>query len=61
MTITIITTEGTVTLSADRWTRDEGNDVYVYDDDNGEDPVATIDSKQFVAAYRTGALLTERD
>lgn len=55
MTITIITTNETIRLDADRWTRDESNDVYVYGDTNGDDPVATIDSDRFVAAYQTTA------
>lgn len=55
-TITVLTETGAIDLDATSWRRDDSGDVYVYDDaseDEDADPVATIDSNRFVAAFHT--------
>jgi hypothetical protein len=51
-TFTIITTTATFGIEGDRWARDDDGDCYVYEDGQ-PDPVATVDSAQFVAILRT--------
>lgn len=50
---TIITTNGTLTVTGTRWTR-SGDDVYVYDDDSDtdtSDPVAEVDGATFIGIF----------
>ena len=49
---TIITTNGTLTVDGDRWTR-AGDDLYVYppDADDDADPVAEVDGDDFIGIF----------
>lgn len=60
MQYTIITTTATFGVDGTRWTFDAQDDLYVYSDDQ-DDPVATVDSEQFVAILNSDHGIDDAD
>jgi len=50
---TIHTTDTTICVEADRFRRDPDGDLYLYVDDNGDDPVGHVEAAAFVGIFET--------